>query len=57
MLAFIKILVKIFLNTKDEVAYFSHPFEFHVYYCNDEINMNYKGKKHNHIELNNISFF
>ena len=27
----------------DDVAYFSHPFEFDLYYKNDEINPKYKG--------------
>lgn len=26
----------------DEIAYFSHPFEFDLYYKNDEINSQYK---------------
>jgi hypothetical protein len=27
----------------DEVAYFSHPFEFDLYYKNNELNPKYRG--------------
>lgn len=31
------------IEGQDEIAYFSHPFDFELYYLNEEINTKYIG--------------
>jgi len=32
------------IEKSNEIAYFSHPFEFDLYYKNEEMNLNDRGK-------------
>ncbi len=38
-----QIFICVGLVFEDEIAYFSHPFEFELFYENDDLNLNFKG--------------